>query len=112
MTTYMYSFGESKKIVNGKVVQDVAVKSEYDGKTLHVDKVENNKFTHFKKLLGKKVSKLGLLERLSKDYIGAKTKRNKHIHKQSKHKQSKHKQSKHKQKHIFQRDKHTKKKRF
>jgi len=96
----MYSFGESKKIVNGKVVQDVAVKSEYDGKTLHVDKVENNKFTHFKKLLGKKVSKLGLLDRLSKEYMGtnnmgAKTKRNKH-----------------KRKHNFQRDKHTKKKRF
>jgi len=91
----MYSFGESKKIVNGKIVQDVAVKSEYDGKTLHVDKVENNKFTHFKKLLGKKVSKLGLLERLSKEYMSLKTKRNKH------------KRSKHKQKH-----KHTKKKRF
>ncbi len=91
----MYSFGESKKIVNGKIVQDVAVKSEYDGKTLHVDKVENNKFTHFKKLLGKKVSKLGLLERLSKEYMSSKTKRNNH------------KRSNHKQKH-----KHTKKKRF
>ena len=100
MPSYMYSFGESKKIVNGKVVQDVAVKSEYDGKTLHVDKVENNKFTHFKKLLGKKVSKLGLLERLSKEYMGTKTKRNKH------------KRSNHKQKHIFQRNKRTKKKRF
>ena len=105
MPSYMYSFGESKKIVNGKVVQDVAVKSEYDGKTLHVDKVENNKFTHFKKLLGKKVSKLGLLERLSKEYMGTKTQRNKH--KRSKHKRSNHKRSKHKQKH-----KHTKKKRF
>ena len=108
MPSYMYSFGESKKIVNGKVVQDVAVKSEYDGKTLHVDKVENNKFTHFKKLLGKKVSKLGLLERLNKQYMGtnnmgAKTKRNK----RSNHKRSNHKRSKHKQKH-----KHTKKKRF
>jgi hypothetical protein len=95
MPSYMYSFGESKKIVNGKIVQDVAVKSEYDGKTLHVDKVENNKFTHFKKLLGKKVSKLGLLERLSKEYMSSKTKRNNH------------KRSNHKQKH-----KHTKKKRF
>jgi hypothetical protein len=106
----MYSFGESKKIVNGKIVQDVAVKSEYDGKTLHVDKVENNKFTHFKKLLGKKISKLGLLERLSKEYMSSKTKRNKHKrsnHKRSKHKRSKHKRSNHKQKH-----KHTKKKRF
>ena len=103
MPSYMYSFGESKKIVNGKVVQDVSVKSEYDGKTLHVDKVENNKFTHFKKLLGKKVSKLGLLERLSKEYMGAKTKRNK---------RSNHKRSNHKQKHIFQRNKRTKKKRF
>ena len=85
MPSYMYSFGESKKIVNGKVVQDVAVKSEYDGKTLHVDKVDNNKFTHFKKLLREKVSKLGLLERLSKEYMGtsAKTK-----HKRSKHKRS------------------------
>ena len=109
----MYSFGESKKIVNGKVVQDVSVKSEYDGKTLHVDKVENNKFTHFKKLLGKKVSKLGLLERLSKEYMGAKTKRNKRSnHKRSNHKRSNHKRSNHKQKHIFQRNKRTKKKRF
>jgi len=98
MPSYMYSFGESKKIVNGKVVQDVAVKSEYDGKTLHVDKVDNNKFTHFKKLLGEKVSKLGLLERLSKKYMGTnnmetKTKRNKN-------KRSKHKRNKRKHKHT------------
>ena len=102
----MYSFGESKKIVNGKVVQDVAVKSEYDGKTLHVDKVDNNKFTHFKKLLGEKVSKLGLLERLSKKYMGTKTKRKRSKHKRiNSNKRSKHKRSNsNKRKH-----KHTKK---
>ena len=73
----MYSMGETKKIVNGQVVQDILVKSEYDGKTLHTDKMDNNKLIHFtlndkdlKNMLKNNTSKLGLLERLNEDYIG------------------------------------------
>ena len=73
---HAYSFGETKQIVNGQVVQDQTVKSEYNGKLLHVDQRDNNNFTHYilkgkelNKLLNKKTSKLGLLERLSTDYI-------------------------------------------
>jgi len=72
-----YSFGEAKEIVNGRVVHDTAVKSEYNGQTLHVDKQDNNQLTHYllkgkelKKLLRKKTSQLGLLERLNADYMG------------------------------------------
>ena len=76
MPSYMSSFSEAKEIVNGRVVQDTAVKAEYNGKQLHVDKVDNNKFMHYtfhdndlKKMLKKKTSKLGLLERLNTDFI-------------------------------------------
>ncbi len=72
-----YSFGEEKETINGHVVQNKAVKSEYNGKTLHVDKQDNNQFTHYvlkgkelKKLLKKKTSKLGLLDRLNADFMG------------------------------------------
>ena len=72
-----YSFGEAKEIVNGKVVHDTAVKSEYNGQTLHVDKQDNNQLTHFilkgkelQKLLKKKTNQLSLLERLNADYMG------------------------------------------
>ena len=71
-----YSFGEAKEIVNGKVVHDTAVKSEYNGQTLHVDKQDNNQLTHFilkgkelQKLLKKKTNQLSLLERLNADYM-------------------------------------------
>ena len=76
MAIYEYSFGENTQMVNGKVVGDTAVKAEYNGKTLHIDKRDNNKFMHYtldnkdlKKLMKKKTSKLGLLERLSAEYV-------------------------------------------
>jgi hypothetical protein len=89
----MYSFGETKKIVNGQVVQDSSVKSEYNGQILHVDKVDNNKFMHYtlndkdlKKMLKKKTSKLGLLERLDKKYM---KKKKQHTRKRKSKKQTK-----------------------
>ena len=104
---HSYSFGESKEIINGQVVEDKAVKSEYNGKLLHVDKKDNNKFTHYvlkgkelKNLLRKKTSKLGLLERLNADYMqkGKHTRRiSKGKYKQGKYKQGKYKHSKYKQ---------------
>ena len=54
---HAYSFGETKQIVNGQVVQDQAVKSEYNGKLLHVDERDNNNFTHYI-LKGKELNKL------------------------------------------------------
>jgi len=86
----MYSWRKTKQIVNGQVVEDTAVKTEYDGKTLHVDKVDNNKFMHFtlddkqlKKMLKNNTSKLGLLERLSENYM-ARPRQSKRPRRQSK----------------------------
>lgn len=45
--TYARFFSESKEIINGRVVKDITVNSEYDGKNLHVDKRDNNKVSHF-----------------------------------------------------------------
>ena len=80
-----YFFGEEKVIVNGKIIQDNVVKSEFDGKVLHVDKQLNDKVEHYdiKNILSKSMSRRGLLERLSGDFI----------HKRSKHKRSKHKKT-------------------
>jgi hypothetical protein len=82
----MYEFiklhGETKRVVNGKVVEDSMINSEYNGKKLHVDQRRNNEFKHFvlnnkdiKHLLDRKTSKINLLERLKIDYN--KTKKNK-----------------------------------
>jgi hypothetical protein len=102
-----YSFGETKEIVNGQIVQDKSVKTEYNGKLLHVDKQDNNKFTHYilkgkelKHLLKKKTSKLGLLERLNADYMGHKTKRNKHTMKRRSIKKGSMRRNKRVNKHI------------
>ena len=87
-----YFFGEEKVIVNGKIIQDNVVKSEFDGKVLHVDKQLNDKVEHYdiKNILSKSMSRRGLLERLSGDFIHkrSKHKRSKHIHKRSKHKKT------------------------
>ena len=82
----MYEFiklhGETKRVVNGKVVEDSMINSEYNGKKLHVDQRHNNEFKHFvlnnkdiKHLLNRKTSKINLLDRLKIDYN--KTKKNK-----------------------------------
>jgi hypothetical protein len=72
---YAYFYEETKQVINGNVVQDSAVKSEYDGKILHIDKRDNSDFTHYtidnkqlNKLLSKNTSKIDLLDRLKKDY--------------------------------------------
>jgi hypothetical protein len=91
MPAYMSSFSEAKKIINGQLIQDIAVKTEYNGKTLHVDKMDNNTFSHnviqdkdLAKLMKKSANKRGLWEQLTKDYLGDHRK-----HKQSKHKTKK-----------------------
>ncbi len=65
-------FGETKEIINGEVVNDTAVKGEYDGKILHVDKRDNNQIAHYdiklKNLLSTPSGKMNLFERLNKDF--------------------------------------------
>ena len=96
MPSYLYAYNETKKMVNGNIVENKAVKSEYDGKTLHVDKIDNEKFTHnviqdkdLHKLLKKGTSKWGLLEKLSKEYTKKKRTRRKQ-QKNTRHKHRKH----------------------
>ena len=117
---HAYFLGETKQIVNGQVIQDSAIKSEYNGKILHIDERDNNKIKHYtiknkkilNKLLANPISNLGLFERLSNDFnikprysIGkhsmhsrsiGKHSRSKHKHRRSKHK---HRRSNHKHKH-------------
>jgi len=101
---YAHFFEEEREIVNGKVVKDRAVESDYNGEMLHIDKRNNNHISHIvikdtrlKNFLLRPTSKLNLLERLRLDYGKNKTKKHIHTkHKRSKHKRSKHKRSKHK----------------
>jgi len=72
---YARFFGETKQIVNGQVVQDSAVNTEYNGEKLHIDKMDNGQIQHYdikdkqlKKLLLRPKSKVNLFERLSQDY--------------------------------------------
>ena len=68
-------FGETKEIMNGQVVNDIAVNATYDGKVLHVDKRENAQTSHYdinatniKKLLATPTSNTNLFKRLKQDY--------------------------------------------
>jgi hypothetical protein len=104
---YAFFFGEAKNIINGQVVKDTAVKTEYDGKVLHMDKRDNNTVAHYdiknndlKKLLAKSMSGHSLSERLERDFrITHKRGHSKHKRGHSKHKRkhsrSKHSRSKH-----------------
>lgn len=72
---YSRFFGETKQIINGQVVQDSAVNSEYNGKKIHIDKMDNGQISHYdikdkqlKKLLLSPRSNINILERLSQDY--------------------------------------------
>ena len=107
--SHAYFYEENKQLVNGKVVKDSAIKSEYNGQQLHVDKRDKNTFEHYtvkdkilNKLLANPVSNIGLLERLSTDFNITKKRRHthkKHTHKKhthKKHKAHKHKAHKHK----------------
>jgi hypothetical protein len=72
-TIYSRFSGETKEILNGRVVKDYAINTEYDGKTLEVAKRDKNRVSHFtikdmRKLLAQPMSKENLMERLSKDY--------------------------------------------
>jgi len=102
-----YFLGETKQIVNGQVIQDSAIKSEYNGKILHIDERDNNKIKHYtiknkkilKKLLANPVNNLGLFERLSHDFnINPQRDTVKHRHKHS-HKHKHRHNSKHMHKH-------------
>ena len=83
MRHFIKLHGETKRVVNGKVVEDSMINSEYNGKKLHVDQRHNNEFKHFvlnnkddiKHLLNRKTSKINLLDRLKINYN--KTKKNK-----------------------------------
>jgi hypothetical protein len=93
-------FSEKKEILNGRVVNDTAVNTSYDGNILHVLKRENDKLSHFdikdnnlKKLLQAPTSNISLLERLSQH-----TKR-KHTHTKRKHTRKHKSQHKHTRKH-------------
>ena len=84
-TVYTHFSGETKKIVNGRVVTDTEINTDYDGKILHVDKRDKNIISHFaikdqklRKLLASPMSKENLFERLSRDYSKSTLKRHKH----------------------------------
>jgi hypothetical protein len=86
ITSPIYSefSGERKEIVNGKVIKDTSIHTEYDGKKLHIDKRNNNHFTHYtanndtiKKLLNTPSSKMNLINRLNMDFLYKKTNKRK-----------------------------------
>jgi|688.fasta_scaffold1834592_1 hypothetical protein len=94
--SFAHFFGETKEIINGKVVKDTAVNSEYDGTILHIDKRDKNKISHYditdanlKKLLAIPMSKRTLLERLSTDYSKTTHKKHKKHKKTKKHRKHK-----------------------
>ena len=97
LPVYARLIGETKQIVNGEVVQDTVIKSEYNGRITHY----NIKDNALKKLLASPTSNMNLIERLKLDYghtHGKHTKHTKHTkHKHTKHgKHGKHKHGKHK----------------
>ena len=67
-------FGETREIVNGRLVKDTVVNTAYDGKNLRIVKRENN--THLKTLLLRPTSKINLLDRLRHMYGEHKETRN------------------------------------
>lgn len=79
-----YFFGETKQMVNGKLIEDKAIKSEYDGKNLHIDKVDNTKVSHailkhkeLEKILASPTSDMDLLKRLNRDFMRKRTRKRK-----------------------------------
>jgi hypothetical protein len=75
MRPLVYLHEETKRSVNGQVVEDSMINSEYNGKNLHIDERNNNEYKHYsidnkhlKKLLNKHMSKRNLLDRLKTDY--------------------------------------------
>jgi len=90
----------SQAYENGQLVEDKAIKADYDGKSLDIDLYENGKHFYSKlsnnditNILSHRASSLPLEKRLMKDF-SIKHKSNKH--KSNKHKSNKHKSNKHK----------------
>jgi len=85
---YAHFFGETREIVNGKVVKEMAIQGDYNGKKLHIDKRDNNQISHFE-----------IKDTNLKNFLLRATRKHKHSHnKRSKHKRSKH-SNKHSHKH-------------
>ena len=83
MRHFIKLYGETKRIINGKVVEDSMIHSEYNGKKLYIDQRHNNEFKHIvikdkdiKHILNRKTSKINLLDRLKMDYKKKKKKKN------------------------------------
>ncbi len=75
MRHFIKFHGEAKRSVNGKVVEDSIIDSEYNGKNLYIDERKNNEFKHvvindkdIKHLLNKPMHKINLVDRLMRDY--------------------------------------------
>ena len=85
---YAHYFGETREIVNGRVVKDTTVNTTYDGKNLQVDIKDNQ----LKTLLSRPTSKINLLERLKRAYPDKKT------HKKRTHNKLRHKKKTYKKK--------------
>lgn len=90
---YAHFFGETREIVNGKVVKEMAIQGDYNGKKLHIDKRDNNQISHFEI----KDTKLkNFLLRATRKHKHSKHKHSHNKHSHNKHKHSHNKHSKHK----------------
>ena len=85
---YAHFFGETREIVNGKVVKEMAIQGDYNGKKLHIDKRDNNQISHFE-----------IKDTKLKNFLLRATR---------KHKRSKHNKHSNKQSHIKHSHKHNK----
>ena len=98
---YAHFFGETREIVNGKVVKEMAIQGDYNGKKLHIDKRDNNQISHFeikdtnlKNFLLRETSKHKRSKHKHSNKHSNKRSHNKHSHKHNKH-SNKHRHSKH-----------------
>ena len=101
----METYGEQKAYINGRLVENKAIKADYDGKNLDIDLYENGNHFYSKlsnndiaSILSHRASSLPLEKRLINDFcIKHKSIKHKSIkHKSIKHKSTKHKSIKHK----------------
>jgi hypothetical protein len=75
MSIFIHSSGETKSIINGKVLTDKSFDANYDGKNMKISGHDNDKKFNVKmtnddimKLLAKPSSNLTLKQRLMNDY--------------------------------------------
>lgn len=106
---YAHFFGETREIVNGKVVKEMAIQGDYNGKKLHIDKRDNNQISHFEI---KDTNLKNFLLRATRKHKHSHNKRSKHKHNKHSNKQShnknSHKHNKHSHKHNKHSNKHNK----